>query len=159
MHNEELSGRLRRFLLLILILGLLGTLAELLIAEHTEDTLQWIPLVLLAAALLVLVWHALARQSRLCLRVWQAMMMLFIVAGFTGIALHMKGKMEFKQESDPALRGWKLLVASLESKTPPPLAPGVMIQMGLLGLAFAYRHPALRAAPPGHGTESAPHAS
>ncbi len=144
MHNEELLGRLRKFLLLILLLELLGTLAELLIAEHTEDKLQWIPLVLLIAAMLVLAWHALAQKSRLCLRTLQGLMALFIVAGFTGITLHMKGKMEFKQESDPSLHGWKLMLASLESKTPPPLAPGVMIQMGLLGLAFAYRHPALQ---------------
>ncbi len=143
MENGSL-GRLRGFLLLILLLGLLGTLAELLIAGHTEDLLQWIPLTLLAAALVVLAWHALARQSRFALQVLRAVMAMFILAGFLGIALHMKGKMEFKQESDPSLHGWKLLLASLESKTPPPLAPGVMIQMGLLGLLYAYGHPALR---------------
>ena len=34
---------------------------------------------------------------------------------------------------------WKAMAA----KTPPALAPGAMTQLGLLGLAYAFRHPAL----------------
>lgn len=137
------------FLLLILVLGLAGTLAELLLAKHTEDAWQWAPLMLIGLAFGVLAWHGIARrnpkQCESSLRSLQALMLLFIVSGFIGIGLHMQAKMEFKKESDPSLGGWKLLVASLESQMPPPLAPGVMIQLGLLGLAYACGHPGLAA--------------
>ena len=143
--QPRVLNRLRAFLLAILLLGMLGTLAELLLAKHTEDAWQWVPLALIGLALGVLAWHGLAqhsaKQSAASLRVLQVMMLLFVASGFIGIALHLQAKMEFKKESDPSLSGWKLLVASLESKMPPPLAPGTMIQLGLLGLAYAYRHP------------------
>jgi hypothetical protein len=34
-------------------------------------------------------------------------------------------------------------VKSITSKAPPALAPAAMIQMGLLGLLYTYKHPAL----------------
>lgn len=155
-HLDQESGTrdglwtLRRFLLLILVLGLGGTAVELVLAKHTEDPWQWTPLVLIALAMLTLAWHGLAGRSTLqtaaSLRVLQVLMLFFVASGFVGIGLHLNGKMEFKRESDPSLSGWRLLVASLDSKMPPPLAPGVMIQMGLLGLAFTYRHPGFSAA-------------
>ncbi len=36
----------RRILLAILLLGVIGISAELLLLKHTEDATQWIPLVL-----------------------------------------------------------------------------------------------------------------
>ena len=149
LNHASQSGlnRVRWFLVLILLVGLLGTLAELLLARHIEDAWQWIPLALIGLALVILAWrgltHRFVRQGVASLRALQALMLLFILSGFLGIGLHMRAKMEFKKESDPSLGGWKLLVQSLESKMPPPLAPGAMIQLGLLGLAYAYRHPGL----------------
>ena len=149
--------RIRIFLLLILALGLAGTLAELIIAEHTEDPWQWTPLVLIALAMAVMAWHAAtgawrgashtrSKGSAASVRALQALMVLFVASGFVGTGLHIKGKMEFKKETDPSLSGFKLFAESLSSKVPPALAPGVMIQLGLLGLAYAGRHPALGSA-------------
>jgi len=146
--QQATLARLRNFLLAILLLGLLGTEAELLLTAHTEDARQWIPVTLLALALVTVAWHVAARQPRASVRALQTLMALFLLAGVLGIIFHMQGKMEFKHESDPSLAGWKLLTASLDSKTPPALAPGVMIQLGLLGLACVWRHPSLGAPPP-----------
>jgi hypothetical protein len=44
---------------------------------------------------------------------------------------------------DPSLSGWPLFVKVVTAKAPPALAPGVMVQLGLLGLVYTYRHPAL----------------
>ena len=133
--------RLRRYLALILFLALLGTGSELLLVGHTEKGWQWVPVILIPAAILLLAGlMATARGS--IVRIWQALMLVFILSGGLGLGLHWKGKIEFKQESDPSLRGMKLFWEALHSESPPPLAPGVMIQMGLLGLAYAYRHPA-----------------
>jgi hypothetical protein len=134
--------RLQKALLFILATALLGTGAELLLVGHYEDPWQWVPLILISLALLLLAPLAMLRRAAI-VRAWQALMILFLLGGATGLALHWKGKMEFKSESDPSLTGLKLFWESLHSESPPPLAPGVMIQMGLLGLACAYRHPAL----------------
>jgi hypothetical protein len=136
---------LRRFLHAIVFISLLGTGAELLLVGHTEDPWQWTPLILIGLALGA--QAALAfNPSVTTVRAWKCIMVLFVLGGFTGLGLHWKGKMEFKQESNPALTGLSLFWESLHSESPPPLAPAVMIQTGLLGLALVHRHPALRGA-------------
>jgi hypothetical protein len=57
--------------------------------------------------------------------------------------LHFQVNMEFQIEMDPALSGWPLFQKAILAKTPPALAPGSMIQLGLIGLAYTFRHPAL----------------
>jgi len=119
---------LRRFLLLILILGVFGTAAELLLTGHTESAWQWTPLVLMGLLLIALIVGA--------ARVLRVILILFLVSGVVGTVLHWRGKMEFQAESNPSLSGWELFRKSAETKSPPALAPGVMIQLGLLGLAY-----------------------
>ena len=61
---------------------------------------------------------------------------LFLLAGVAGLAAHWQGKLEFKRETDPSLRGMKLFVEAMKSKSPPALAPGVFVQLAALGLAY-----------------------
>ena len=131
---------MRRLLLTILILGLVGTGAELLLLQHTKSSWELIPLVLVGLALVILTWHAITQHSA-SVRTIQAIMGLFLIAGVAGIALHYQSSMEFKLETNPALSGWPLFWAVVTGKTPPALAPGAMIQLGLLGLVYTYRHP------------------
>src|SRR3989304_2409283 len=49
---------IRRLLLALLSLGLAGTSVELLLLGHYEDVSQFVPLVLIGAAAVVLAWHA-----------------------------------------------------------------------------------------------------
>jgi len=133
---------LRRFVLVLWIAGLLGTSAELLLLGHTDGAWQLVPLVLIAAGLLAFAWLAMARQ-RACLRVFQATLVLFVASGFAGVLLHLLGKMDFKRETNPSLAGWELFREALQGAMPPILAPAAMIQFGLLGLAYTFRHPTL----------------
>ena len=143
-HRENSSPitTLRRAIFLILLLGMLGTGAELILLSHFEDRRQWIPLVLISLGLLTSGWHW-ARRSAPSIRVLQVILCGFIASGFAGMYFHYQGSAEFKLESNPSLRGWSLYREAIRSKAPPLLAPGVMIQLGLLGLIFTYRHPAL----------------
>lgn len=127
--------RLRGWLLLVLGIGLVGTETELVLLEHYEDLWQCVPLVLVAAAggLLVLHWRRSDGMSRHALTV---LMLVFVVAGLAGVALHFRGAAEFQLETDPALGRWDLLKRVITSKAPPLLAPGVMLQLGLIGLAY-----------------------
>jgi hypothetical protein len=128
---------LRRWILAVLVLGLLGTVTELILLEHYEEPLQYVPLVLIAAALALLVWHAL-RHDAASLRGLQIVMALFVVAGFVGVAAHFNGSAEFQLDLDPDIGTWELLEKVMRAKAPPLLAPGMMLQMGLLGLAYVY---------------------
>ena len=130
---------LRRFLLVILLAGMTGTIVELLLLKHDEDVYQLIPLVLLAAGLVVVVAHA-ARSGRATAAAVRVTMAAFVAAGLTGLYLHYQATLEFQLEGDPSLSGRALVMKALEAKTPPALAPAVMVQLGLLGLAYTFRH-------------------
>jgi len=134
---------IRGILLVIFLLGALGAGAELLLLGHTEDNWQLIPLLLFSLSLVALLAHAALRRAA-TVRVFQFTMLLFVISGFVGFWLHYQAKMEFKLESNPDLAGLELFWEAIKgAAVPPVLAPGMMIQMGLLGLAWTYRHPAL----------------
>src|SRR5438132_279243 len=135
---------IRRWLLAVLALGLVGTAVELVLLEHYETAAQWVPLISIALALAVLVWHRL-KGDALSIRALQATMLLFLVAGLVGTGLHLRGAAEFQTEIDPSQSRWEIFKKAMRSKAPPVLAPGLMVQLGLVGLAYAYRHPALDA--------------
>ena len=129
----------RRLLLVILVAGMGGTAAELLLLKHDEDAYQLIPLVLLAAGLVVVIAHA-ARTGRSTAAAVRVTMGAFVVAGLMGLYLHYQANVEFQLEGDPSLAGRALIMKALEAKAPPALAPGVMIQLGLVGLAYTLRY-------------------
>jgi hypothetical protein len=130
-------GMLRLWILGVLVLGLLGTVVELVLLSHYEQPLQLVPVVLLVLALVVLVWHVMG-HSALSLRVLLGLMVLFVLAGFAGLAAHFYGSAEFQLELEPSLSTWELLDKVMRAKAPPLLAPGMMMQLGLLGLAYVF---------------------
>ena len=135
---------LRRLLLGVFLVGAVGSAVDLFLLEHFEDKKQLIPLGLLGLAVIVLIWHVIHR-GRASLRMFQIVMTLFVIAGFVGLVLHYQGSAEFQTEVNPDLSGMELFLKSIRAKAPPALGPGAMINLGLLGLAYVYRHPILRA--------------
>lgn len=125
-------------ILAILIFGMIGSVVELLFLHHYEDSWQLVPLILIAAGLIAAGWHALSRSSS-SLRVMRLIMVAFIVSGALGVWLHYQGSAEFQKEVDPSIHGFALFMKVMQSKAPPALAPGLMAQLGLLGLAFTYK--------------------
>ena len=130
---------LRRFLLASLAVGILGTACELILLGHVDSAAQWIPMIALAVAILLLAWHTL-RPGALTVRLIQLLMCAFIVFGVVGVGLHYDGNVEFERELHPKETGVMFLRHTLAGATP-VLAPGSMVLLGLLGIAYAYRHP------------------
>jgi hypothetical protein len=130
---------IRTFLLVSLGLGILGTAGELILLGHVDSPAQWIPLVALAAALPVLLWHAAAPSPR-TVRTVQVLMAAFVLAGIVGVGLHYDGNAEFESELHPKDAGMTYLRHVIAGATP-LLAPGSMVLLGLLGIAHTYRHP------------------
>ena len=133
---------LRRFVLALLAIGLVGTAADLLLTGHFEDLWQLAPLIVIAVSALSLMWHV-ASPSRTTVRAHQTMMLVFIVSGAIGTFLHYKANIEFELEMYPGLAGGELLWKAIQGASPPSLAPGAMAALGLLGLIYSYKHPAL----------------
>lgn len=139
--GSTVTRSLRRGLLVLLGFGLLGTAVDLVLLDHYEDVWQMPPLVLCVASLLIVLWVGL-RSGPTAVRALRIAMVLCIVSGLAGLALHYNGNREFQHEIDPELAGWALFIKVVTAKAPPALAPAVMAQLGFLGLLYTYRHPA-----------------
>ena len=124
-----------------MLLGLLGTGAELLLIGHTEGFWQRVPLALIAAGLVLAAWST-HDARRPVLRALQGVMALVVVAGVVGLFQHYQANAEFEREMYPSLRGLELFWKAIQGASPPTLAPGAMILLGLLGLLSADRPPA-----------------
>ena len=120
----------------MLILGLSGLEIELLLLKHTDGAWQIIPLVLLGVGLLIALWYYRSRSAGAVI-VLSGAMILFLASGVAGAVLHYKGNVVYEQESNPGLGGRELYRAAVQGSTP-TLAPGAMIQLGLLGLIVAF---------------------
>ncbi len=133
--------KLRLFILGVFLFSMIGTGTELILLDHMEDTWMWVPLVLMASSLLVIAIYGVLRTP-MVLRVFRGIMILFVISGVVGTWLHYKGNVEFELEMYPALEGLELFWESITGATP-ALAPGAMIQLGLIGLIFTFKHPKL----------------
>lgn len=122
-----------RLLLAIFIFGSLGTVAELLLLGHFEDVQQFIPLVLLAAGVVIAAW-CWKRPTRAALQTLRAILVLFVAAAALGLYFHYSGNVEFEVERDPALGGLKLFWEAIRGATP-ALAPGSMVLLAAVGYA------------------------
>lgn len=118
------------------VAGAAGAGAELLLLKHSEDAWQLMPLVVIPAGLVALTWDAL-RGTLASLRLFQLTMALYIAAGALGIVLHYRSNQEFELEMYPAIAGTELFWETMTGAIP-ALAPGSLIPIGLMGLAYAY---------------------
>jgi hypothetical protein len=137
------SITLRQILLLLLLVGNAGLIAELLLLGHTESFNQWIPLItLIAGTVITLV--VMFRPGYRAIRLFQLVMASFLMAGILGLYLHYRGNVEFALERYPDASGLDLMWKALRGATP-TLAPGALAQLGLVGLVYTHRHPMLSA--------------
>jgi len=134
--SEGILTVVRRALVFILVVAMAGILVELLLIEHFEDAWQLVPLCLLGLGLGSLGWNVLAPGAASG-RVWRTLMGLFIVAGLIGFYMHYSGNVEFELEQNPNATMWVLFREAMMGATP-ALAPGAMIQIGLIGLLYAF---------------------
>ena len=137
-----MTADLRKLLLALVFIGIVGLEIELALLRHAESLTQWIPHVALLIGLLATA-AVYFRPRATTLRAFQVLMLIFLLVGGLGVYLHLQGNVEFALERDASLTGAKLIWKALRGATP-ALAPGALAQLGLLGLVYAYRHPALQ---------------
>jgi hypothetical protein len=140
MAPASVRAPLRQLLLALVFIGIAGLEVELALLRHAESLEQWIPHVVLLIGLLgtVTVYF---HPGAATLRIFQAIMLMFVIVGALGVYFHYRGNVEFALERDPSLTGARLFWKALRGASP-ALAPGALAQLGLLGLVYTYRHPA-----------------
>ena len=145
MKADVIAARLRLFLLGMTALIFLATLGELVLEDHDQEALQWIPFVLCGIGLLT-VAGALLRPRRGTLLALRGVMALVALGGLAGIAIHLARNLGFEQEIRPNAALGEVIGAALRGAAP-LLAPGTLIFAALLALAATYYHPALGGPP------------
>lgn len=141
--DSDRESLLRRGILAVLVFGCVGLLGELFLLEHYTEINQLPPLVLVSLTLLTVIWHW-TSASHASLRALQTLSLLLILAGALGVYLHFGSNYEFERELEPELSGMPFWTEVIRGATP-LLAPGTLIQFGLLGLLYAYRYPTPKA--------------
>jgi hypothetical protein len=142
---DEPPVTLRRLLLWLLLFGLAGVAIDLTLLGHYEDARMVLPFLAIAIAAAGAIAR-LARPSAATIRWLRASMVPMMAAGAAGAYLHYAGGLEFQKDLDPTLSRWQLLWKVLHMQAPPMLAPGMLVQFALLGLASTYRDPLTEAA-------------
>jgi len=140
----------RRPVLAIFVLGIAGTAVELLLLGHYEDRWQLAPLLVIAALLIALTWYRLSSSPRPVHAV-RILSGLAAASALAGIVLHYQANVEWELETTPELHGFALFREVITGALP-LLAPGTMLQLGLLGLVWTFRHPRLAALVRGDAT-------
>jgi len=141
MTSQDAIPILRRGILALLALGAMGVITELILLEHYEEPAQFVPLALLALTLATILWHWIDGGRR-SLRAFQVVMLFMVVAGTIGIGLHLRENVATELDLNPGSSGLAFWLEVVRGDLP-TLAPGTLVQFGLLGLLYAYRHPAL----------------
>lgn len=112
----------------------LGTVSELYLLDHYEDTLQFIP-ILCIGLLLLIVLVMFFYRSRFLNQVFKILLMLTALSGVYGAFLHLQANYEFELEMTPTLGGWDLFIESLSGALP-ALAPFSMVVLALIGYSY-----------------------
>jgi len=141
MEQKDVTQWLRRFLLGVVAAILVVTPLELILLEHTEELLQWIPFVVSGLGLLAVggVWFVPRSTS---LKVFRWVMVIVALSSFAGVYLHFSSNLSFTREINPSFTLLDSLWPAIKGSNP-LLAPGVMFLAGVLGLGAIYRHPLL----------------
>jgi hypothetical protein len=134
------SSSLRYRLIWLLLFGMAGIAVELVLLAHDETASMLVPFVAIAVAVSGAVAR-LARPSAASVLYLRATMALLLVAGVLGVYFHYRGGVAFQIDMDPTLSRWALFLKVLHMQAPPMLAPGVLVQLALLGLASTYKDP------------------
>lgn len=141
MSQRTVLQQLRRFLLGVVAFIFIVTVFELILLDHTEETLQWIPFIASGIGLLATVGAWIA-PSLTAVRILRWVMVGVVLTSLVGMYLHFTGNLAFTREINPSFTLSESIWPAMKGSYP-LLAPGILFLAGILGLAATHRHPVL----------------
>lgn len=112
-----------------------GSLIELYLIDHFEDTEQLIPIISIAFSLLSMVLIVF-RNTPLAMFIFRVSLILLVISGMVGIFLHLQINYEFEKEMRPDAETGYLLKESMSGALP-ALAPGSLFVLALIGYIYS----------------------
>ncbi|WP_115463068.1 hypothetical protein [Winogradskyella aurantiaca] len=131
---NQILSRVKKIVLTALLFITFGTVLELYLLDHYEDTKQLIPIICIGAMLLLMMVLAF-RPSNVISKLFQFMLLITAFSGIYGTYLHLMANYEFELEMTPSASGWTLFKESLSGALP-ALAPGSMVILALIGYVY-----------------------
>ncbi len=140
MKAEILVEHFRLFLLWLAAFLCLGTVAELMLTNHTETLIQWIPFALCGLGLVTLL-AVIFRPQRRAILALRWIMLVTLLGSLFGVYEHGQGNLAFALETNASKANAAPLLSMLIGGNP-PLAPGVLAITAMVALVATYYHPA-----------------
>ena len=131
-NSERYS--LKQVIVLAFLFMMIGTLLELYLLNHYEDTLQLIPVFCIAIALINSIFIYFKR-SKVTFNIFKVVLFLTSLSGLYGVFLHLQANYEFEQEIKPTANFWELFLESISGAFP-VLAPLSMVVLALIGYSY-----------------------
>ena len=125
---------LKQVIVLAFLFIMIGTLLELYLLNHYEDTLQLIPVFCIAIALINSIFIYF-RRSKVTFNIFKVVLFLTSLSGIYGVFLHLQANYEFEQEMSPTANFLELFLESISGAFP-ALAPLSMVVLGLIGYSY-----------------------
>jgi hypothetical protein len=141
MTSTTVEERLRAFLFALAGAMCLGTIVELVLANHTKQAIQWLPFALCAAGVAA-VAAAWLRPNRGTLWTLRLIMGAAAAGSLIGVYEHITSNLEVVRETKPALALLPALWQAAHGAAP-FLAPGILAMAACVAIAATYAHPAL----------------
>ncbi len=137
MKSQEQNSNLKRISQLVLVVFLfmlIGTVLELYLLGHYEDTLQLIPILFIALSLCLMVVLVFTK-ARIATRIFKLVLVVTALSGLYGTYLHLQANFEFEHDMTPTASNWDLFLESLSGALP-ALAPLSMVVLALIGYTY-----------------------
>ena len=141
MNSNDVLRRLRLFLLVLASLVFAGALFELVLSEHTETLVQWIPFILSGLGIAAIL-AALISPQRLTLIALRLVMVLVVLGSLLGVYEHLVNNIGLELEIRPNVMVVSVFMEALKGASP-LLAPGMLAVAAIIAIAATYYHPAL----------------
>ncbi len=145
MNSPLIEQRLRFFLLLLAGVMCLTTPVELLLLEHHEEPMQFLPFILCGLGLTA-VLAVLIRPQRVTILLLRGVMSLVAMGGVLGVWQHLANNWGFALEIQPNASPTAAFIEALRGANP-VLAPGILGVMAIIALLATYYHAALAKRP------------
>jgi hypothetical protein len=141
MSAQIIAERFRVFLLSVAAFMCAGIVIELLLANHVQEPIQFVPFVLCALALITIV-AVLWKPQFATIWTMRVVMGALVLGSLVGVYEHLQSNWEIVLETKPNLATAEMFWTAVRGAAP-LLAPGILVLVALLAVAATYYHPVL----------------
>ena len=131
--NSE-TYRLKKVLVLALLFMMIGSLLELYLLDHYEDSWQLIPILSVGTTLVTLLILFFKKTTKV-VNLFKAVLILTALSGVYGVFLHLQSNFEFEQDMKPTATNLELITDSLSGALP-TLAPMSLVVLACIGYSY-----------------------